>query len=215
MGVFANLHAQKKQVFTGLYAESEEETEEEDKVYRWAIKTDLGNMTSGDFNLVGEYRLLKRLSIEAGGGYTFDYLLDFFQLDDLKVKLATNAYATGGFSARAGFKFYFDRYDAPIDGWWLGITGYMRQNNYGNRYEDVTYKNSKSKIGLGITMGRQFIAPSSVISEVYWGLSLVGIERAYYVTGYNDENVWVENDYRKEHKTTINLLVGFRLGIGR
>ncbi len=179
--------------------------------YRWAIKTDIANITSGDFNIIGELKLLKKLSVEAGAGYTLDYLLDLFQFDNSKVKLVGNTRPTGGFSTKATIKYYF--YEG-IEGWWLGATGYTRTNNYKHTYQDLTYNNRKSKVGFGLLIGRQFISRSGFFTEVYGGLSLVNMSRAYYCTGYNDVNVWEENVYTEEKKSTVNLLVGLRLGLG-
>jgi hypothetical protein len=194
-----------------------------DNSYKWVVKTDLLGIVSGEFPLIGEYRIAPKFSIEASAGLTYAYLpndfLSFNNNDDTASDVE-NTKAAMGSAFRAAIKFYPSvDYDA-IEGWNFGIQLFTKTTN---REYDQTgdgaalingLKDSKTKTGIALIIGKQIFQDSNVTFEGLIGIGLANVKRESSVLSYdNDTNLNLVNTITTS-ETKPNIQLGCRIGFG-
>lgn len=193
-----------------------------DNSYKWAVKTDLFSFISGEFPIIGEYRVSKKISVEASVAATYSFYENFSILGDEEEDSYTTfeTKSAMGSAFRAGFKFYpSSDYDA-IEGWAFGIQLFKRTNN--RDYSDDDYsgfdlsslKDQRTKTGIALTISKQVFWDSNITFEYLIGLGIAKINHDYAIIDYNNDT---NTQYLREisfEKTVPNLQLGCRIGFG-
>lgn len=200
-----------------------------DNSYKWAVKTDIFGILSGEFPLIGEYRFSRKFSVEASAGVTYAYLPNEFLsngdssegfFDDNE-----NTKAAMGTAFRGTLKFYpSSDYDA-IEGWNFGIQVFSKTTN---REYDVPVsdngglinglKDVKSKTGVSLIIGKQVFQDSNVTFESYIGIGFARVKReasnieSIYNNSTNEYSYSLSTFSLTETKPNVQL--GFRIGFG-
>lgn len=194
--------------------EQDSEAKEAAKMHMWAIKTDIAKIASGNINLQGEVKLMEKYGLEVGAGIVWDYVANFFDTENPPGVLDDKARPRAGFATNASFKMYFDKYDEPLEGLWIGLTTYYRLNRYAYENNAQTFNSSKAKYGLGFIVGKQFFSYSGFVIEFMFGASAVKIDRSYYntveISLTEEEDVLTRNS-----RIRPNAFFGFRIGFGQ
>ena len=191
-----------------------------DNSYKWAVKTDVFGIASGEFPLIGEYRFAPKFSVEASAGVTYAYIPNDFTLDGGD----TNTKAAMGTAFRAAVKFYPSAdYDA-IEGWNFGIQVFSKTMN---RDYDVSgdganlingLKDSKSKTGISLIIGKQIFEDSNVTFESFFGIGFASIKtesskiETIYGNGSTPDTYRSLTTSLTESKPNFQL--GLRIGFG-
>ena len=197
-----------------------------DNSYKWVVKTDLVGILTGEFPLIGEYRFAKKFSVEASAGVTYAYLpndlliansIDNYNSDSGNTKAAM------GTAFRGTIKFYpSSDYDA-IEGWNFGIQLFSKTTNREYNYSGSDgallngLKDSKSKTGISLIIGKQIFEDSNITLESYFGVGIANNKREYSQVSSTDANGNYVADYvvtKTITETRPNLQVGFRIGFG-
>lgn len=196
-----------------------------DSSYKWCVKTDIFSILTGEFPIIGEYRIGKKFSVEASVGLTYGYLNgnSLFNSDDLNSTNGNNSsyYDSQnpemGSAFRASFKYFpSSDYDA-IEGWYFGVQlmnktinrGYDKNSVYLNDGKD-TYKKS----GVAIIIGKQIFADSNIVWDFYFGGGLANIKHNFLST-LTDSNSGITTVVNNENTiSTPNILLGLRIGFG-
>ena len=191
-----------------------------DNSYKWAIKTDVLAIATGEFALIGEYRFAPKFSVEASGGVTYAYIPNDFSFDGGD----TNTKAAMGTAFRGTVKFYPSAdYDA-IEGWNFGIQVFSKTTNRdydttGGEYTLLNgLKDSKVKTGLSLIIGKQIFEDSNVTFESYFGVGFASIKtetskvESSYDSGTSSTTYKLSTTSLTETKPNIQL--GFRIGFG-
>lgn len=198
-----------------------------DNSYKWAVKTDIFGIASGEFPLIGEYRFAPKFSVEASAGVTYAYLPNDFlntNNDNSFSSNNENTKAAMGTAFRGTLKFYpSSDYDA-IEGWNFGIQVFSKTTN---RDYDVTsdgaemingLKDSKTKTGLSLIIGKQVFQDSNVTFESFIGIGFASVKREYssiesiYNSGTNTSSYSILT--ASETETKPNFQIGMRIGFG-
>jgi hypothetical protein len=190
-----------------------------DNSYKWDVKTDLAAIVSGEFPLIGEYRFARKFSVEASAGVTYAYLPnnDLFSSNDNTNN--ENTKAAMGSAFRGTIKFYpSSDYDA-IEGWNFGIQVFSKTTN--RDYDtkgDLTplngTKDSKTKTGVSLIIGKQLFQDSNITFESFIGVGFANIKREYSSLVYNNTTSLYELAPITTNETKPNLQLGFRIGFG-
>ena len=194
-----------------------------DNSYKWDVKTDLAAIVSGEFPLIGEYRFARKFSIEASAGVTYAYLPnnDLFSSNDNTNN--ENTKAAMGSAFRGTIKFYpSSDYDA-IEGWNFGIQVFSKTTN--RDYDDKGnsgaamngLKDSKTKTGVSLIIGKQIFQDSNITFESYFGVGFANIKREYsaFTSGYDNNGNYVTSvGTTTTNETKPNVQLGFRIGFG-
>ena len=198
-----------------VYTPSEVADKKNPDYYNWCVKTDLFSFITGEFPLIGEYRLTKRMSVEAAAGITYAYLENDGLFTAINDNALTADNAAIGSSFRAGIKFYpSDDYDA-IEGWAFGLQVFTKTTNreYADNSDFSGQLDVFNKTGLAITISKQVFWESNVCFEYFLGLGMAKFKREFYETIYNGQN---EQNVRSiTEDTRPNLQLGLRIGFGR
>ena len=197
-----------------VYTPNEVSEKKESDFYNWNIKTDLLSFITGEFPLIGEYRLTKRMSVEGAIGITYGYLENgIFSVAGDNALDADDAAL--GSSFRAGIKFYpSDDYDA-IEGWAFGLQVFTKTTNreYAAESDFSGQLDVLNKTGLSITISKQIYWDSNVCFEYFLGLGMAKVKREFY------ESVYIGEDYQTVRSivedTRPNLQLGLRIGFGK
>lgn len=196
-----------------------------DNSYKWALKTDVFGIASGEFPIIGEYRFAPKFSVEASAGITYAYFSnDFLSSRSNDYGLDTeNTKAAMGTAFRGAIKFYpSSDYDA-IEGWNFGIQVFSKTTNrdYNQTGDGAALmnglKDSKTKTGISLIIGKQIFEDSNVTFESFIGIGFASVKREYSVldsaydstTGYS---YIVKTSSLTETKPNVQL--GFRIGFG-
>ena len=117
-------------VYTPSSTNSKSKTNSKDNSYKWALKTDVLAFIAGEFPIIFEYRILKKLSVEGSAGITYAlYPNRFFTIGDDEDESTQESKAAMGTAFRAAIKYYpSSDYDA-IEGWYFGIQLYNKTTN--------------------------------------------------------------------------------------
>ncbi len=191
-----------------------------DNSYKWAVKTDVFGIASGEFPLIGEYRFAPKFSAEVSAGVTYAYIPNDFSLDGGD----TNTKAAMGTAFRAAVKFYPSvDYDA-IEGWNFGIQVFSKTMNRdyeatGDGAASINgLKDSKSKTGISLIIGKQIFEDSNVTFESFFGIGFASIktETSKIETIYGNGSA--PNTYNPSTtsltETKPNVQFGLRIGFG-
>lgn len=199
-----------------------------DNSYKWAVKTDVLGIISGEFPLIAEYRIAKKFSVEGSAGITYAYIANDFSLsgdDDYYFEDETKAALGSAF--RGTFKFYpSSDYDA-IEGWSFGIQLFTKTTNreYDTEYYNgTTYvplsgkKDSKTKTGVSLVIGKQIFEDSNITFEAFFGVGIANITRDYYnvVDLYDGNGEYIGTELKEINtkKSQPNIQLGFKIGFG-
>lgn len=191
-----------------------------DNSYKWAVKTDVISFITGEFPIIGEYRITEKFSVEGSVGLTYGYLNStFLESDELNtVSNNTNFIesdnAKMGTSFRASIKYFpSSDYDA-IEGWYFGIQLMSKTTNRGYAENQSSYsitgKDTKVKTGIAIIIGKQVFSDSNIIIDSYFGGGIASTKHTFYSYDYQNE-VAVENENTVSQP---NILFGLRIGFG-
>ncbi|MES2812928.1 MAG: DUF3575 domain-containing protein [Bacteroidota bacterium] len=196
--------------------------------YKWAVKTDLFGYASGEFPIIGEYRIAKKFSVEASAGFTYSFIENNFLLEeeeDSNVSMVDTKAGIGS-AFRGAIKYYpSSDYDA-IEGWFFGIQLFNKVNN--REYVDTNdsyeagllegQKDKKVKTGVSLLIGKQIFADSNVTFESFIGIGFANNKRTYsgILNEYDsDTGEYTYSAKRFEtNETKPNFQVGFRIGFG-
>ncbi|MEO7977063.1 hypothetical protein [Flavobacterium sp.] len=194
--------------------------------YKWTVKTDLFSFVSGEFPVIGEYRVLKNMSVEASAGLTYG-LYDNFGIFEEEYDGEGSTFETKasmGNSFRAGIKFYpSSDYDA-IEGWAFGIQFFSRTNNReysSDNYSENEYnfggeKDSRNKTGLALTISKQVFTDSNISFEWILGIGFAKVKHEFFTENFEESdsepNYFLKSNTTKE--TIPNFQLGCRIGFG-
>ena len=200
-----------------VYTPSEAPKDQAGNGYKWTVKTDLLSVISGEFPVIAEYRIGKKISLEGSAGITYGYLGNSLFLGDDDGFAYGSSTAAMGSAFRFGFKFYpsYD-YDA-IEGWAFGIQVFTRTNNqtYSESFDFPGIEgelDSRNKTGASVTISKQIYWDSNIGIEYFLGLGFAKVTRDYFEQNFNNIN----NPPSKVTKveTLPNLQLGIRIGFG-
>lgn len=195
-----------------------------DSSYKWCVKTDIFSILTGEFPVIGEYRIGKKFSVEAAAGLTYGYLSgSLFNADDLN---STNDNSSTyndsqspemGSSFRASFKYFpSSDYDA-IEGWYFGVQLMSKTTNRSYDQSIALLKDGKdsyTKSGAAIIIGKQLFADSNIVWDFYFGGGIANIKHNFLSTSY-DGNTGNSSVFNNENsKSGPNILLGLRVGFG-
>ena len=194
-----------------------------DNSYKWDVKTDLFAIVSGEFPLIGEYRFARKFSVEASAGVTYAYLSNNDLFSSNTNSISDNTKAAMGTAFRGTIKFYpSSDYDA-IEGWNFGIQVFSKTTNRDYNETGDTgaalngLKDSKTKTGVSLIIGKQIFQDSNVTFESYLGVGFANIKREYstLTSGYDNNNNYVTSvGTTTTNETKPNVQLGFRIGFG-
>lgn len=190
-----------------------------DNSYKWAVKTDIISFITGEFPIIGEYRIADKFSVEGSVGLTYGYLnSSFLESDELNTvnnggNFVESYNAKMGTSFRASFKYFpSSDYDA-IEGWYFGVQVMSKTTNRGydpNGSYAIDGKDTKVKTGAAIIIGKQIFSDSNIIWDVFFGGGMATTKHTFY--SYDSmNNVAIENENKA---TQPNILFGVRIGFG-
>jgi hypothetical protein len=201
-----------------------------DNSYKWAVKTDIFGILSGEFPLIGEYRFSRKFSVEASAGVTYAYLPNEFLYNNDSMEGffgdSENTKAAMGTAFRGTIKFYpSSDYDA-IEGWNFGIQLFSKTTN---REYDVQgtdngaelingLKNVKTKTGISLIIGKQIFQDSNVTFESFIGIGFASVKREASMVESTYNNTTSQYTYSLSTssltETKPNVQLGFRIGFG-
>ncbi len=184
---------------------------------KWAAKVDVFLMGLGEIPVSVEYRLAKKLSIEATAGITYSIFPNNF----LRINSEIDPYGNdtkAGFGSvfRGTIKFYPSAEDEALEGWNIGIQVFRKSNvrNYDNaNYIPEDKKDIKVKTGIAIIVGKQFFY-DSLVFEPFFGVGYHKMKRTFYgdVPDTADSILYYAPKELKENQ--LNFQLGFRIGFG-
>jgi hypothetical protein len=201
-----------------------------DNSYRWAVKTDVFGILSGEFPLIGEYRFAEKFSVEASAGITYAYLPNEFLYNndngDGFFADSDNTKAAMGTAFRGAIKFYpSSDYDA-IEGWNFGIQLFSKTTK---REYDVPMsddgaelinglKNVKTKTGISLIIGKQLFQDSNVTFESFIGIGFASVNREASKIESTINTITNQYTYKLSTSTITetkpNFQLGLRIGFG-
>lgn len=196
-----------------------------DSSYKWCVKTDIFSMLTGEFPIIGEYKIGKKLSVEASAGVTYGFHNENFLLnaDKLNSTSANNSSysdsqnAEMGSSFRASIKYFpSSDYDA-IEGWYFGVQLMSKTTNrsYGDDSEVLKGgKDSFKKSGVAIIIGKQIFADSNIVWDFYFGGGIANIKHNFLSTSYDANSGITSVLSNEKSKSGPNILLGLRIGFG-
>lgn len=205
-----------------VYTPSSSTNSKADNGYKWTVKTDLFGFVSGEFPIIGEYRFAKKLSAEVSAGVTYGLYENFGLFGEYEgSEHISETKAAMGNAFRAGIKFYpSSDYDA-IEGWAFGLQLYTRTNN--RDYKPDTYspeldfsnqKDSKTKVGIALTISNQMYYDSNIAIEYFLGIGFANVTHDFLTYDYNDISSNYERKPMTIKETIPNLQLGCRIGFG-
>lgn len=196
-----------------------------DNSYKWAVKTDLFSILTGEFPIIGEFRIAKKFSVEGSAAVTYAFFgnegLASENLDDNYDNSGTKPALGSAF--RAAIKYYpSSDYDA-IEGWSFGFQVYSKTTNRDYKtysaqdIQDINgAKDSKTKTGISLIIGKQIFQDSNITFESFIGIGMANVKREYLTSEY----IYVDGNQEtiittKSTKETVpNFQLGFRIGFG-
>lgn len=194
--------------------------DKKDNSYKWVVKTDVLKYITGEFALIGEYRIAKKFSAEASIGATYGFTTKYLFATDYEE--SGDSKATMGGAYRGALKFYpSSDYDA-LEGWSFGVQVFTKTNNreynansyYDNEPTLQGKSSSFTKTGIALLIAHQAFQDSNIAFEWTLGLGFVNSTNDYYSSIYNP----ISESYGLEHfsvKESIpDLQIGFRIGFG-
>ena len=186
-----------------------------DNSYKWVVKTDLLAALVGEFPIIAEYKIGKKISVEGSAAVT-----QAFWSNDLT---SDNGFSDEGSKAALGsafrgtLKFYpSSDYDA-IEGWSFGIQLFTKTTNreYNSDFLELSgKKDSKTKTGVSLIISRQIFEDSNIAFESFIGIGMANISRDFYSISYNSTLGTDEIIQNSTSESSPNFQLGFRIGFG-
>jgi hypothetical protein len=208
-----------------VFSPSTSSASKSDSSYKWCVKTDVFSILTGEFPIIGEYRIAKKLSVEAYAGLTYGYMNGniLFSSEELNSTNGNNSSyydsqsAEMGSSFRASFKYFpSSDYDA-IEGWYFGVQLMTKTINRGYGESSELLKDGKDsfkKSGVAIIIGKQIFADSNIVWDFYFGGGIANVKHNFLSTSY-DSNTNITSVLSNENsKSGPNILLGLRVGFG-
>jgi len=208
-------------VYTPSGASSDGSNNED--TYKWAVKTDVLSYITGEFPIIGEYKVSKKISVEGSLGLTYAFidngLLSLYSLEEDDQFGETEAAI--GTAFRASFKYFpSSDYDA-IEGWYFGVQAFTKTNKR-NYKDDTSSSNADfsgksdvaSKTGLSLIIGKQLFSDSNIIFDWYFGVGFAKKKREYYSSVYDSTTDIYEISAIEKSKSSPNIQLGLRIGFG-
>ncbi len=187
-----------------------------DNSYKWAVKTDIFSILTGEFPIIGEYRIAEKFSVEASAGITYGFIPSgLFESDDFggsDGEVLDSDNAEMGSAFRVAFKYFpSSDYDA-IEGWYFGVQLMTKTTNrsYGEIIDGFDGEDQKVKTGASIIVGKQIFQDSNVMWDFYFGAGICDVKHTYYSRDY-DLNTFNKIETAKSQP---NILLGLRIGFG-
>lgn len=191
--------------------------------YKWSVKTDLVSALTGDYPIIGEFRIAKSLSIEGSAGFTYQLFKigkDDRDSGETKPNIPTDFTLDAetpeiGTSFRGAVKYYVSSdYDA-IEGYYIGVQILRRDIKYSYSKNDSAFNpdgkfDIKTKTGISLIAGSQFFYSSNVLLDIYFGIGIAKIERSFLSENLTTK-MFNNNTYEK---TLPNFQLGLRIGFG-
>jgi len=180
-----------------------------DNGYKWVVKTDLFASISGEFPIIGEYRIGRKLSVEGSAAVTYAFWSNDFSKSDGFFDDSSKAAIGSAF--RGTLKFYpSSDYDA-IEGWSFGIQLFTKTTN--REYKDTLTElagklDSKTKTGVSLIISKQIFEDSNVTIESFFGIGFASNKTDSFKIEAND----IVSDNKTETKPNVQL--GLRIGFG-
>ncbi len=196
-----------------------------DNSYKWDVKTDIFGIISGEIPIIGEYRIARKFSVEASAALTYAYLPnDFLGTSAGNESSIGDTKAAMGSAFRGTIKYYpSSDYDA-IEGWNFGLQFYTKTTNrdYNTTGDGAELlngnKDSKTKTGVSLIIGKQIFEDSNVTFESYLGIGFANVKREYsslnttYDSNNNNYSYSVSTFSTNEMKP--NFQIGLKIGFG-
>lgn len=204
-----------------VYTPSSSSASKASNSYKWTVKTDLFSFASGEFPIIGEYRVMKNMSIEASAGVTYGFYDNFgiFENEYDGEGSTFETKAAMGSSFRAGIKYYpSSDYDA-IEGWAFGLQVFSRTNNREYKPDDYTEldlsseKDSRNKTGLALTISKQVFSDSNIAFEYILGIGFASVKHDFYTYEDNGGGEYIKIP-QSIKETVPNFQLGCRIGFG-
>jgi hypothetical protein len=199
---------------------------ENNNSYKWAVKTDMFAYIVGEFPLSFEYRVTKKLAVEAAAGVTYSFWPNAGVFEDDKSQNDSDAKPAMGSVFRGTLKYYpSSDYDA-IEGWNFGIQLFSKTNNRDYSTENnspeskalVGKQNSRVKTGISLIIGKQLFQDSNIAFESYIGIGFAKTVREFSTVEsiYNESsgNYTYTLSPKKLEDTAPNFQLGFKIGFG-
>ena len=201
-------------VYTPGGMSSSSDKSSKDNSYKWAVKTDIFAILTGEFPLIGEYRFAPKFSVEASAGVTYAYLPNDFTLEDGDGETFNTKAATGT-AFRGTLKFYpSSDYDA-IEGWNFGIQLFSKTTNrdYDETGSDainlVDKRSTKVKTGISLIIGKQIFEDSNVTFESFIGIGFAKVNTESYKKDVDGTGLVPDNKNEKRPNIQFGLRIGF------
>jgi hypothetical protein len=209
-----------------VYTPSPSGKAKEDNSYKWVVKTDLFGYVSGEFPVAFEYKLGQKFSVEASAGFTYAFYPNesLFGSENGDGSSADTKAALGS-AFRGAFKFYpSSDYDA-IEGWFFGLQAFTKttnreydvQSNYGSDSSSSGFdgkKDTKSKTGLSLIIGKQLFQDSNIAFEYFIGIGMASVNRSYYINEYDYNTNTTYNTLKETNEVVPNFQLGLKIGFG-
>lgn len=191
--------------------------------YKWAVKTDVFKYLAGEFPVILEYRIAKKISVEASAGLTYAFLPNEFTLSEDDESSSYESKAAMGSAFRAAIKYYpSSDYDA-IEGWAFGIQLFTKTSNRDYEVSEDNpnsaalegKKDTKIKTGISLVIGKQLFQDSNISIESFVGIGFNKVHREYSKDGdYNLGTGSYDVIDVETEKTVPTVQWGLRIGFG-
>lgn len=192
------------------------------ETYKWCVKTDFFSIVTGEFPIIGEYRIAKNFSVEASAALTYGYLNNtsiFGEDEELDMIDSNNSFIESdeplmGSAFRGTIKYFpSSDYDA-IEGWYFGIQAMTKTTNrgYTDSYNEIKIneKDSRTKTGAAVVIGKQIFTDSNIVWDYYFGAGITNVTHKFYSYDYVTEQI----TSHENTKSKPNILFGLRIGFG-
>ena len=220
---------------TSIYAQVEEQVvlnvikpenidkERYNDLTNWALKFDIIPLYTGDYNVNFEYKIVKRLSIEAGLGFTYDFLkIDLSNPIDFNIYEGSDyieddySGSSFGMSKRISLKYYFKSEAKDIKGWYVGFNHIDKTFNYTHETKNdanpiKTHKIKNTVISNNLIFGYQNLINKKVVFDVSLGFGIKDRTKQFVIN---------RRDYYSDYFTveegslnTYNIFLSAKIGI--
>lgn len=191
--------------------------------YKWVAKTDLIAILTGEFPLIAEYRIAKRLGVEGSIAATQTILPGELGTTHESYYSTT---PTLGSAFRASIKYYpSDDYDA-LEGWSFGLQLYSKTLN--RKYDQFSSstsdsdqallsaeKDSTNKTGFSIIISKQLFSESNIVFEYTFGFGFANVTNKYFTNEYDSASSKFMISQVNKSESKPNFYFGLRIGFGK
>lgn len=195
-----------------------------DNSYKWSVKTDIFGIISGEFPIIAEYRIASKFSVEGSAGITYGFYPNEFSFsgNDEDTSSYYDTKAAMGTAFRGAIKYYpSSDYDA-IEGWSFGIQLFTKTTNREYLLDSSNVnsaalngeKDSKTKTGVSLIIGKQIFQDSNVTFESFIGIGFANVTREYSTEEYNFDTTNYDLKTVETKESVPNIQFGLRIGFG-